>query len=540
MMKDWYPDPYSSVLPRCSSSAKCIQHIDEIDALDQNTLSVRMFADYRENIHEQEQVEHLARHLQYCYICQVAVANERRLRDQQQHMLRTFLVSEGTKVPSTTAAILTSLNDDQFQDSQIMLAMNPDSVVPRMGEHEATFPSHQRVQCAQKWGVVSALAVVVIMVLASLHMFTPFDGNTLQTSSTAVSMSEKQNFTTVTTVASMTAHVTTPLQTTNLWSSVLLTHWSQDGKHLIVENYNPTNQRSVQLLSTSEDTVIDNVSYSGDNLIYHTYDSARQETQYALLSGERYDVSGRGLNAVWSTDDTAIFLATSDGTIWKVDVKNSTAAPLTKLFQDVHMSRLAFYQDHFLYYVRGQSLYRIDVDNPQQPEQCVVVNSSSNTFWIDPDTEDIYYVKNYGAQQEMYKHRENTPASRDLSLHITGTPVGYIREPSGTWSLMYINWNQATGGFDLQNTTSTKPIYQNIVDGKTQSLCNVAASSGSICDNSLVMSPSGTLLTVGRVNGTLNYQLWSINLSKKETTPLPMLSGRGPIQLIGWDKWLVN
>jgi hypothetical protein len=541
MMKDWYPDPYSSVLPRCPVSAKCIQRIDEIDALGQQTSSGWTLADYVESIQEKEYVEYLVRHLQYCSICQMAVGNERRLRDQQQQMVRNFLASEEKKVPSVTSAILASLNDDRSPYLQLMREIYPraDAPVPQIEEQRITFLAHHRAQHAPKWSVTSALAVIVIMVLASLHMFAQFGGSTLQAPSTVRNMPESKIFTTVTTVDPITVHASTSLRTTNTWSSVILTHWSQDGRQLIVENYNPTNKKSMQLLSTSENTTIDNVSHRGDNLIYHTYDSVRQETRYSLLSGEQYDIGGHGLNAVWSTDDTMIFLATSAGIIWKVDV-NDPVTPLTELFSGIQVGRLAFYRNHFLYYVRGQSLYRIDVDSSQQQEQAIVPNAASNVFWMDPNSEDIYYIKNHGAQHEMYKHQENTPSSQDLALHTIGTPVGYAQESSGNWSLMYINWNQATGGFDLQKIASKKPVYQNIVGGKTQSLCNVAAASGSICDNSLAMSPSGTLLTVGRVHGTLNYQLWSIDFVKKETTSLPMLSGRGPIQLIGWDKWLVS
>lgn len=538
-MKDWYPELYSSVLPRCSHSVKCIQHLEEIDGLDREALSGWIFADQVEEIREKEQVIYLARHLQYCYICQVAVGNERRLREQQRLMLHTFFVSEGTRVPSSTAAILASLNDDYPPDFQMIREIHFDRDELETEKRRAAMLVDRKAHYAQTWGATSVLALVVVLVLASLHMFMQFDGNSWQVASVASNKSTGKDFATVTTVASIPVHAALTLHTTDLWSSVILTRWSQDDKHLIVENYNPANKKSMQLLSTAGDTVVDNVSHKGDNLIYHTYDNTRQVTQYSLLSGEQYVIGGHGSNAVWSTDDTNIFLATSAGIIWKVDV-NDPRAPLTKLFLNIHVDRLVFYRNHFLYYVRGQSLYRLDVDNLQQQEQPIIPDAASSSFWMAPNSEDIYYVKKIGTQREMYKHQDNTPSSRDFPLHITGTPVGYTQESSSSWSLMYINWNQATGGFDLQKTSSPKPVYQNIVGGKSQALCNIAASSGSICDNSLVMSPSGMLITVGRAMGTLNYQLWAINLAQKETTLLPVPTGKGPIQLIGWDKWLVD
>lgn len=536
-MKDWYPDPYGSGLPLCSSSAMCIQRIDEIDALNQKALSGGILVDYIEDIYDQQQVEHLAQHLRHCYACQMAVEHEHTLRDQQRSLLHAFFVSEGREVPSTTATILASLSNDLPFDFQVRREMPSYAETPLIGDRDAIFLAHHKTQRARKCGATLVLTVAFVMILSSFHMFTQFgDFNTLQATSDVAKAPYNKS---ITTSAPVTARTSIPLQATNLWSAVILTHWSQDGKHLIVENYNPISKKAAPLFSSLGDTTVDSVSHSGKNLIYHTYNSVLQQTQYSLLSGGQYDVSGRGLNAVWSTDDTTVFLATDAGTIWKISVNDPQAAP-TELLPAIHVDKLEFYRNHFLYYVRGELLYRVNVDDVQHEEQTIVPDAASNSFWMDPTSEDIYYVKGYGTQREMYKHRENTSSSQDLSLHIIGTPVGYTEEFSGAWSFMYINWNQAAGSFDIKKTSSATPIYQNIVAGKTRALCSVAASSGSICANSLALSPSGILLTVGSISGALNYQLWSVNLNKKESTLLPMLSGRGPVQLIGWDKWLVN
>jgi hypothetical protein len=537
MMKDWYPDPYNTVVPLCSRSATCVQRIDEIDALDQRALPGGILVDHVENRYDQQQVEHLAQHLRHCYACQMAVENDRKLRDQQRHLLHTFFVSEGRDVPSTTATILAALNNDLPFDFQARSETPSYAEMSLIGDRDALFMIHRKTQRARKWGVTLVLAVAIVMILSSLHMFTQFgDFNTPQATSNIASVHYNKS---ITTAVPVTARASTALHTTNRWSAVILTRWSQDGKHLIVENYNPTSKKAVPLFSSLGDTSVDSVSHSGKNLIYHTYNSAQQQTQYSLLSGEQYDVSGHGLNAVWSTDDTTIFLATNAGIIWKVSV-NAPNTPPTELLPAIHLDKLEFYSNHFLYYVRGKSLYRINVDDSHQEETPIVPDAASNVFLMDPISEDIYYVKDDGKQREMYKHQENTSSTHDLSLHIIGTPVGYTEESSGARSLMYINWNQVTGSFDIRKTSSAKPVYPNIVAGKVQSLCNVAAVSGSICANSLALSPSGTLLAVGRISGALDYQLLSVNLNKQESTPLPILSGKGPIQLIGWDKWLVN
>ena len=95
-------------------------------------------------------------------------------------------------------------------------------------------------------------------------------------------------------------------------------------------------------------------------------------------------MSGRGLNAVWSTDDTTVFLATDAGAIWKISV-NDPQAPPTELLPAIHVDKLEFYRNHFLYYVRGEALYRVNVDDVQHEEQALYQMLRQIAFgWILP------------------------------------------------------------------------------------------------------------------------------------------------------------
>ena len=120
-------------------------------------------------------------------------------------------------------------------------------------------------QRARKCGATLVLTVAFVMILSSFHMFTQFgDFNTLQATSDVAKAPYNKS---ITTSAPVTARTSIPLQTTNLWSAVILTHWSQDGKHLIVENYNPISKKAAPLFSSLGDTTVDSVSHSGKNLI---------------------------------------------------------------------------------------------------------------------------------------------------------------------------------------------------------------------------------------------------------------------------------
>ncbi|WP_126625385.1 hypothetical protein [Dictyobacter alpinus] len=381
------------------------------------------------------------------------------------------------------------------------------------------------------------LAAAALLIMGSLQLFTKFGAHLplSQISTTASTANNRSTAARPSMLAKNKKHDLTSLRKTIDWSAVIMTHLSEDGKDLMIENYDPIHNKSALLFTSSNATVVDGVSHQGDNLIYHMYDRKSQKTVYAFLSGEQYYFSGRGLNAIWSTDDREVFFNTADGSLWKIDTKQHDSLPI-KLPQVIHADQLSFYRNHFLYYVRGYALYRISVDASPSIEQQVVYAASSKVFWMDPISEDIYYVKKHVAEYDIYKHQSNAALASDLPIQPNGIPVGYTNDAPNIWAIMYVSWNSQTGGFDIRKTSAKQALISDIVDGKVRALCGFETTDGAICDNSLALSPMGSILLVGGVDKAQAYHLWSINLNTKTQTELTNPAGKSPVQLIGWDK----
>lgn len=529
MMKDRYPDPHNSNLPPCSYSVSCVQNIDEIDtvaALSSPGRSGIMDASWNRS-----QARQLHEHLLFCETCRIAVMSARRLRDRQRYGLQDFLTEGETVVPSMTTSILLALQDEP----RPTLSTSHDMPVYVDTPVVSTLKSNSLARSRWNTGFFLTLAVAVVLIIGTLQMFSHAGIH----SPVAQNLSAGQIPGSKNPAIQKNKHGLRRLLKTPGWSAVVLTHSSVDGKNLVVENYDPIHKRSFTLFTSSNSTVVDGVSHEGSNLIYHTYDKGLQQTVYNFLSGEQYYFNGHGLNAVWSTDDQAVFLSTDNGALWKIN-PNQHNNPPVKLPQSIYADQLAFYRNHFLYYVRGYTLCRINVDDSQSIEQQVVFEAASRVFWMDPISEDIYYVKKNAAQQDIYKHQSDTAASNDVPVQPNGIPIGYTKDAPNVWTIMYVSWNPMTGGFDIKKTSSPQALFSNIANGKVQALCDGGTTPGAICDNSLALSPTGRTLLVGGANNAQEYQLWSIDLDTNTRTELENPAGKKPVQLIGWDKLSVN
>ncbi|GHO89357.1 hypothetical protein [Dictyobacter formicarum] len=533
-MKDRYPNPQSFNLPLCPMSARCVRYFDEIEAL-RAQAAPNLFGVVG-NVRDKEQIDLLQEHINTCKTCQATMATVRKQRGQQRQALQMFLVEGEAIVPSTTVSILATLRSEPHPTfsnaTDVVREVEAPAVKPSI--YKKKIPPSSRGP-RKNVGFAFALVAAAVLIVASMQLFAHFvhQSGTQSSQVSSTKYARKK-------VVKSTSPLLASVHKTNTWSSVVMTHPSDDGKNLIVENYDPVHKKAIPLFIAANTAAVDGVSHSGDNLIYHIYDRNSQQTTYVFLSGEQYYFNGHGLNAVWSTDDSNVFLATDDGSLWKVDMKDHNKDP-KKLPQTIQADNLAFYRNHFLYYIRAQSLYRINVDDDQSQEQLVVSQADSKVFWMDPISDNIYYVKkNVVAQQDIYMHQGDTPPSDDYVVQSNGTPIGYTRDAANVWSIIYVSWNQGTGGFDLKKTSSSEILLSNIVGGQAKALCTSAPSDGAICDNSLALSPTGHQLLVGGTNSAQVYQLWSIDLDTKTRTPLTPPGRQGPLQLIGWDKLLAN
>ncbi|GCE02977.1 anti-sigma factor family protein [Dictyobacter aurantiacus] len=534
-MKESYPNPQSFNLPLCPMSATCARYFDEVEAL--HAQAAPNLSGVVGNAGDREQIALLQEHLRTCKTCQATMATLRKKRKQQRQALQQYLAEGEVAVPSTTASILAALRSepqslfpttiDAVEEVNVPVAARPPIYIQK--------PQSAARRSRKSAGLAFALVAAAVLIVSSMQLFAHFAHQPGAQSSQVSSPGYAHKK-----VPEKTVPLSASVHKTTTWSSVVMTHFSADGKNMIVENYDPARKRSVPLVTAANTATVDSVSHAGDNLIYHIYNRNAQQTIYTFLSGEQYYFNGRGLNAVWSTDDSSVFLATNDGSLWKVDTKDRDKDP-TRLAQTIQADKLAFYRNHFLYYMRAQGLYRINVDDDQSQEQQVVSQADSRVFWMDPISENIYYVKkNTAAQQDIYMHPGNTPPSADYVVQSNGTPIGYSRDAANTWSIVYVSWNQGTGGFDLKKTSSSEVLLSDIMGGQAKALCNNPPADGAICDNSLALSPTGRQLVVGGTNQAQVYQLWSIDLTSGTRTSLTVPAGQGPLQLIGWDKLLAN
>lgn len=539
MMKDWHPDLCESILPPCSLSAACLQRIDEIDAL--NTTSSRGTLEDVGQLLDSATIKRLADHLSACQTCLAATDTARKRRDQQRLALRTFLLDGETAVPPTIASILTALQQEPPPASELLPPQVLSARSQKTGRMKLRSQRMLKKRISHKAGFALALAVAAVLILVSAQMFSSLSQQTAtQTASRAYTpLTKKSQMSSVSSPTGQT--FVTHFRTSPTWSSLIVTHFSADSAQLVVENYDPVNKKSVPLFTAPRDTSVDGISHKGDNLVYHNYNRDTQQTTYTFLSGNQYYFAGQGRNAVWSTDDSSVFLTTDDHSIWKVDARKSHTTPI-RLPMSVKADSIAFYRNHFLYYIRAQTLYRIDVDgsSSQASEQAIISQRNAHAFWLDLSSEDIYYTLSDTSFRDLYKHASTQAPTENFLAQPNGVPVGYRKDEQNNWSMLYLSWNADAKSFNLMRTNSSTPVLSSLLGGQVEALCYEQMSVGSICDNSVAVSPTGRTMVLGGTNEHQPYQLWFIDIDTQAYAALPLPGGKGPIQLIGWSKLLTE
>jgi hypothetical protein len=566
--------------------------LDCIDALD--PLSGVEFGGDGVSTEEKERAEQLVEHLHTCQPCTVAVIHARKLRDRQRRALHDLLEEGETQVASTTANILLALRreqatrppfftSDSTRDS-IAIAdgvFPDDEAVPHTpalpaqkdtGElptvsYEATSQSSKggiqeppvsiSTRPSMRWmrrkktlSYIFALAAAAAFIIVFAQFARLFSASHSVSESTTASSangpfssangSGKQagpGFGSGRTLANAP------------WSSLLLTRRSADGKQQLVENYDPKTGKAATLLTLSPTASVDGISHHGDDIVYHDYDSLTRRTTYHFLSGGEVPFNGKGLNAVWSTDDAYIFVVMDTGDVWRVTM--ATMQP-TRLPFNIQADTLVMELNFDLYYAYAHSLYRINVMSGKvEKPQLIVSNAATDVFWIDPfTTKDVYYYANSGNAQgsgpyDLYSAPNipaPVPANASKESHLiakAATLIGY----SSDGNLMTMVYDQLTQSFGLYKIVDGMPklIQTQIMKG-SQALCQVAnASQGSICDSSVALAPGTSglqMLVVGALYPDKSYRVTAFGGNNFQQLRVLLSDGR-QVALIGWDKLIV-
>jgi hypothetical protein len=533
-MKGKRSDSAHHYLPPCPYSSQCVLLLDELALFGQSNVhnSMDILPDPLDN-QDALSVAQLSAHLQTCPTCRAAVAQVRHLRAWQRRGLRDVLAEGELKVPVTTTLIMESIRREQSQSAR--------STSETRGLVHELSPLHlpetglqRRTQRRSSVKVRVLLAVVAaLLLLASVSLLTRQVALHTQTNMTA---STRQRATESSLPAS--AIPTSVIKSTN-WSSVILSARSADGNRQIIENYNPINGKSVQLLPSCCTTgvQIDSIAHNGYNLVYHSFDG--QNTRYSFLTGPTYSVVGQASNAVWNTTDQFVYADTSQGLL-QLDVSHGTQKRLPVF---PHASKLAFARDlgqeSFLYFIReqgdgGSDLYRVNIATGLQ--DLVVAGASSDSFWLDPTGAVVYYTKNAAGQSDIYMVASDG-SNRALFFRQNATPVGYASDGS----LMMIRQQQDAFALLKAGAQQDETVLANVLPG-ADALCDpsVAVRTTPICQSSIALAPLGGMLVIEAGYASGNYKLWSIDLPTGKTTQLPLSSGLSHIQLFGWARLLLN
>ncbi|HLG76903.1 MAG TPA: hypothetical protein VKX46_10835 [Ktedonobacteraceae bacterium] len=503
--------------PSCPMSEQCVRMLDILD-------------DMRDGFppgwdDDAQLAEQLFEHLQTCPICTAAVARARAAREWQRQALRALLADGEQAVPSTTSRIMAAIAREREPVATTTAAVRPQEPLSPLPLQKR--PVSRRPRSAFGGGRFLLAAVATVVIVAALSIFsylTAFQPGPASRSRVT---------------PTPTSPLFTRLPVSTDWSSVVAIGSVRSGDMQTVENYDPASGKHVPLLSgcCSRDTIVDGIAHNGGDLIYHRYDSTSQETTYYSLLGRSYVVQGRGTNAVWSTDDSSIFVGTSKQVI-QITIKDATQKALKK---PLHADLLAFYRSNFLYFIRSQpgntyNLYRIDLSAGSPT--LVVQNANSATFWLNPAGSTVYYTKmGDDGQRAVYAvASDGTLQGKTTALRTDATPIGYASDNALVIMQKVQNAFQVIKVVD-ENVPKLDRILIGDVAPGASSFCPTGADL--LCDGNIALAPyGGSLVTLARyADGS--QRLWSINLESGQRTPLPLSSEQTQMRLLGWSKFLI-
>lgn len=575
-MKDRYPESRSSDLSSCPLSAECVDLLDVLDELAASPPGASSRDD--SNATEvQQRAAQLQEHLRSCIACQQEVARERSFRAHLRNTLRAVMDEAETQVPSTSSAIMLALRREQRaqSSSDTLLSIARPLPITERDAHLLTIPplaqglpsstqplsaaamkaqratlrkQRTRKKRALGYGAFFVAAAVILLTAVSAFHFAPAMPHTTTSSAAYSSAAGTDSHLPAQNVPAQKIPLVTQggnqiFAVTNDWSAVLLTQRSPDGQSQLVENYNPTTDKTSTVLMLPLNASLDGISHNGNNFIYHQYDAQHNETTYSLLHGIKISLSGNNANAVWSTDDASLFVATHTGDVWQIDT-SGTNGVLQHIALRTGIDQLVMAYHDYLYFSYQHTLYRTGItSNTDGGVQRLVTGASQDSYWLDPYTRnDLYYYRKSGTggSDDLYTAPVDAP-DQERRLASAVTLIGY-GDPN-TNTLIGLRYDQANARFNLVSidkvSGNTQVLADQIASG-AQALCqNTSAAVGAICSESVALSPlpENQALIFGA-----RYAGGQYNVKYSPLTPwrsgLPLFDGR-PVQFIGWDKLVV-
>lgn len=446
----------------------------------------------------------------------ISNSQEDKERDQQRQLLQAFLKESEQSVPSTVSRVMLTIEQEQRIQQATPRASDEEPYVSplKAGEIQKERIPTRRTRGARPQYVLSSLLIAAILIVI-VGIFSRF---------TLIHSSMNS--------ASSSAGVARPVQIQSIsWSSVVIALASTN--QTTIANYDPLSGRNVLLATTNApgQTTIDGVSHDGYRLLYHVYDGT--QTSYYIVpqirDGALYSVPGPSGRGVWSTDDTVLFISTSQG-IQQVNTIDGSATLVWKLNSSAITSvpDLYFYHSEYLYFSLSMQkqntarLQRIHVSTHAVQNVTDCVNASD--FWLSPDGATIYYT--CGGQDTLHAVNSDGSQPRVFRKNV-GQVIGYAFDDAP------LTLETTSGNNRVVKLGSTPSLDTVLLD-------DVAPQAQQVQARDVAVAPYGSGLVVRGVYKDGSQRLWFGDLLKGKSQFIMTIPGASPVQVIGWDRLRMN
>jgi hypothetical protein len=522
-MTDVPPEMHNGNLPACPFSAHYERLLEDLD-----TTSTSLHDDvlrFEGNDHDRELLLQLQAHQPGCPTCTVILARARTRRYWQRQQLRSFLNESEKNVPSSTARILQALAREPqplpaTHNGHKKSSENEEDIFPLPFPNGT--PQRQRPKPRSRKLLQNVLAFVAVLALL-LTSFSLFSHLLVFHSANVSTAPQKAP------VAFSVLHATT-------WSSVIIA--IKRGGKKIITSTDPITGNSVVLASSDypDGTTLDGVSHDGYEVLYHVFDGS--ETRYYLQPSTQnallYTVSGKGGPAVWSTDDSSLFISVPAG-VEKIDMQSRAA---TLVISSLTAPDLRFYRDGYLYFAASSNagasmwLNRINLAQGDITPITEGVCPLSYDFWPSPSGATVYYRCN--GQTTLYTVNNDGTGTRALRT-TAGRMMGYTAQGEPLTLLRMISYTaqgEPLTTFQVVKLGLSAPDDQTLV-------ADIAPGAADLSVDTIAVAPYGFSLVALAPYAGGSEKLWYNDLvlhTQSIISPSFDMQQSSSLELGGWSR----
>jgi hypothetical protein len=510
MMKDVPPEIQRGKLPSCPFSAHYERLLEDLDK--KNTSFQDDDLLFADTAQDKQLLLQLQAHLPGCPTCTVILARARAQRFWQRQQLRRLLIVGEQTVPSSTTRILQAIVREKQPLPLSNAHKNSEDISPialpnvRVERQRLTQSSRKQAQN------VLAFVAVLALIVASFNLFSRmlvFHG--ASTGSAVMGVAQKKP-------------AITPVIHTTTWSSVIIA--LRNGRQQVITSTNPMTGKSAILAFSDypDATLFDGVSHDGYQVLYHVFDGS--QTRYYLQPSTQnsilYTVKGKGGSAIWSTDDSSVFISTPEG-IEQVAVKSQRA---TLAIASIKAPDLRFYRDGYLYFVANvkadasTGLNRIDMTTGQISSVTGDFCTLSYDFWPSPGGSTVYYrCKDKAA---LY------------AITNDGTGARLVRADAGR----IIGYTAQGEPLTLSKTNTAFQVVKLGIDAQHDQtvVTDVAPGASTLTADGIAVAPYGFSLVALAHYGSSSEKLWYDDLVHHTQTAISNAPLTSSLQVGGWAR----